>query len=205
MNRGLRIGALRVAGLLCLVLGLSGCALRPTVPGSSVRWSERQADLQSLPGWELRGRIAVKSGNAGGQGRLRWQQAGDSARLRLSGPLGSGSMEIRWDSGQVVLTDRKGEVTAAYSGPDAVEQFLDQQLGWHFPAVHLRYWVLGIPDPHSRARQIFDPDGWLMQIDQDGWQVGYSEFRQYSGQWIPHRVSIEDEHARVRLVIDDWK
>ncbi len=205
MSRWPRSGPLRIAGLLWLVLGFSGCALRPTVPGSSVRWSERQVVLQSLQAWELSGRIAVKSGNVGGQGRLQWQQSGDAARLRLSGPLGSGAIELRWDSGQVVLTDRKGEVAVAYAGPDAVEQFLDQQLGWRFPAVHLRYWVLGVPDPDSHARQIFDQDGWLIQIDQDGWQIGYSEFRKYAGQWIPHRISIEDEHARVKLVVDDWQ
>ena len=191
--------------MLWLALWLAGCAIQPKVPGSRVSWSDREAALQALPGWKLRGRVAVKSGDRGGQGRLQWQQSGASARVRLSGPLGAGATEIRWDPGQVVLTDRNGEVAAAYTGPDAVEQLLDQRLGWRFPAGHLRYWVLGIPDPGSRARQNFDQDGWLMQIDQDGWRIDYSEFRQYSGRWIPRRISIENGPVRVKLVIDDWE
>jgi outer membrane lipoprotein LolB len=190
--------------LLGLVLALPGCALQPAVPGTSIAWQERRAALLALNDWELGGRIGVKSSQGGGQGRLEWRQAGDAAVLRVSGPFGAGSWELRWDGSEAVLTKGGGEVALQYTGADALDRMLSDQVGWQFPAEQTRYWVLGIAAPGSRSRPEYGLDGWLEALDQDGWRVAFAGFEERSGYWMPRKITVEGKDARLRLVVDRW-
>jgi outer membrane lipoprotein LolB len=187
------------------VLLVGGCALQPTVPGTSVAWDERRAQLEATSQWEARGRIAVKSSDGGGQGSIQWFQAGVGSRVLLRGPFGAGGYEITWDAERIEVTDKSGEVEAAYSGPNAAEQFLMDQLGWAFPAMSLRYWMLGVPDPEFDSDEQFDTEGWLVGIQQNGWTVDYDGFKAWGDLWLPRRMVLNHDEARVKLVIDDWK
>ena len=190
---------------ILLAFSLAGCAIQPTVPGTSIAWSERQSELQALDVWQARGRIAVKSGDDGAQGSLRWDQDGSEARIRVSGPFGAGAYEIDWNPDRVVVTSRDGEVAAAYTGADAADQFLSEQLGWTFPAINTRYWILGVPDPDFASREQFDTDGWLVGIEQNGWSVAYDGFQLRDEVWLPRKITMENDRARLRLVVDRWK
>jgi outer membrane lipoprotein LolB len=190
---------------LCVVILLTGgCALQPRVPGTSVAWGERQAQLAEISEWQARGRIAVKSAEGGGQGNIQWFQAGAGSRISLRGPFGTGAYEISWDTERIEVVGKSGEIEMAYSGPDAVERFLLDQLGWSFPAMSLRYWILGVPDPGFESRELFDTEGWLVGIQQNGWSVGYDGFKAWGEIWLPKRVVLNHDEARVKLVIDDW-
>lgn len=192
-------GAVLVAAAL-----LAACAVQPRVPGTTIGWSERREALLELADWQARGRIAVKTADGGGQGSLRWKQAGSEATIRLSGPFGAGAYEIRWTPGHVVVTGRGGRVETDYRGADAAQRFVDEQIGWRFPAQSTRYWLLGVPDPSRRSRERFGPDGWLASIEQDGWSIGYDVFELHDGNWLPGKIVMQRENARIRLVIDRW-
>ncbi|RMF97509.1 MAG: outer membrane lipoprotein LolB [Gammaproteobacteria bacterium] len=189
-------------GLACLLS--AGCALRPTVPGTTVRWAQREAALLALPGWELRGRLALRAADRSGQGRLRWRQQADRGWLRVSGPFGAGAWELRWDRDAATLITGDGEQRSADGGPAALDRLLTRQFGWRLPAAQARYWVLGIPAPGSAARQRFGPDGWLAGIEQGGWRIDYAGFRERDGHWIPRRLSIQRGGFRLKLVVDHW-
>jgi len=190
--------------LLVVLVLASGCALQPTVPGTSVAWDERQAQLAGLAEWQARGRIAVKSADGGGQGNIQWFQAGAGSRIFLRGPFGFGAYEISWDAESIEVVGKSGEVQVAYSGPNAAERFLRDQLGWSFPAMSLRYWMLSVPDPAFDSYEQYDTEGWLVGIQQNGWSVGYEGFKVWNDIWLPKRVVLNHDGARVKLVIDDW-
>lgn len=196
----------RGAGILCLGMGLlvSGCALQPSVPGESVSWDQRREELSQLPEWQARGRIAVKSEDGGGQGNLQWRQSGPNARIRLSGPFGVGGYEIAWGADSLIVTGKSGQLELTYAGPDAAEQFLRDQLGWSFPAVSLRYWILAIPHPDFDSRTTFSDDGWLAGIEQNGWVIGYDRFEKQNTQWLPGKIVMENPATRVKMVVDTW-
>jgi outer membrane lipoprotein LolB len=200
-RRRFRGGVLAAA----LALVLAGCALQRPVPGTSIAWAERRSALLDLEDWELSGRIGVKSGDEGGQGRLEWRQAGDAARLRVSGPFGAGAWELRWDPREAVLSNGDGEIALAYAGSDALDRMLAEQVGWQFPAAQTRYWVLGIAAPGSRSRLLYGPDGWLEGLEQDGWTVGYAGFAERGGYWMPRKITVQGSDARLRLVVDRWR
>lgn len=196
---------MRLAAVVCLVVLVTACAVRPTVPGTSVPWAERHAQMAALDSWRAIGRIAFKNDEEGGQGSLRWTQRRSDASIRVSGPFGAGAYEINWNPEELVVTSRNGAVAAAYSGSDAAEQFLTAQLGWTFPAVSTRYWILGVPDPASASREQFDDDGWLATIEQNGWLVSYDGFAVRGELWLPRKITMESERGRLRLVVDRWE
>lgn len=190
--------------LLALGALVTGCAVQRSVPGTTIAWESRRDNLLALDGWELRGRIGVKTEDDGGQGNLEWIQGTDNARLRVSGPFGAGAWELRWNEREAVLSDGKGEVAMEYTGPDALDRLLAANVGWIFPAEQTRYWVLGLAAPGSKSRLVYTDDGWLESLEQDGWRVDYARFRERSGYWMPRKVTVRNDQARLRLVVDSW-
>jgi outer membrane biogenesis lipoprotein LolB len=80
----------------CCLAVLSGCAAtRPSVdlPELST-WELRQQVLGSVVEWEFRGRIAVKAGDEGFNGKFNWTQTGDDFFATVGGPLGIGTVKI---------------------------------------------------------------------------------------------------------------
>jgi outer membrane lipoprotein LolB len=198
------VTCLRAALIALLVVVSAGCATRPTLPASGIDWDNRARQLAGAETWQARGRIAVKSDNGGGQGNLRWSQAGADTRVNLSGPFGAGAYEIAWDDERIVVSSKKGERIADYTGRDAADRFVEGQLGWSFPARSIRYWLLGIADPAFDSRRRFDDGGWLSEIDQNGWTVTYSRFKQVADTYLPGKIVMESDRGRVRLVVDQW-
>lgn len=191
----------RVALLLALSAFLAACAAKrglelPEFPD----WETRRAVLQSLERWEFTGRIGVRTGDDGFNGKLRWRQGNDDFRATVSGPLGAGTVRIESDGAAITLTDKDGIVT------ELRDAELDLQLryGWTIPVASLRYWALGIPDPTQTAVTEFDTQGRLNRLQQRDWQVSINDYREGGGQPMPRRITAVNGEARVRLVIDRW-
>jgi len=195
--------SISLLGLVTLML-VSGCATRSKLPGTGLNWDQREADLGQLANWQAHGRIAVKAEDGGGQGKLHWYQTDSRARIQLSGPFGVGAYELAWDSDSLVVTTKAGEVTAAYAGPQAADQFLNDQIGWSFPAISVRYWILGIVDPQFDSDRQFDRDGWLIGIEQNDWSITYDGFSLHEEQWLPNKIVMQNDTARVKLIVDRW-
>ena len=207
LDRGLpnkrRARSLFLLSLIALMLA-SGCAVRTKVPGTALNWDQREVELGQLANWQAHGRIAVKAEDGGGQGKLHWYQTDARARIQLSGPFGVGAYELAWDTDSLVVRTKAGEVTAAYSGPQAAEQFLNDQIGWSFPAISVRYWILGIVDPQFASDRQFDRDGWLIGIEQNDWSITYDGFLLHQDQWLPNKIVMQNDNARVKLIVDQW-
>ena len=167
-------------------------------------WESRRAELLQLKDWAFNGRIAFKSGEEGGQGKLRWRQASDSSFIRIAGPFGAGAYDLVWEPGRVSVADSAGEQSIEYQGADAAEQFLRDQLGWSFPAGSARYWVMGLLDPAAPGQEVFDEQGALQGISQHGWSISYERFNEFDGFALPRSVTMENGSARLRIAISKW-
>lgn len=202
----------RRVALLAILL-VPACALQR--PGSGVTggataiaavdWAVRRTELLARQDWDARGRIAVRSARGGGQGDLQWQQRGEETRLRLNGPFGAGAYELRWNAGELTVLGKDGKFSRSYEGPDAMNAFLAEQLGWPFPAASVRFWLLGVPDPAAPpATQRFDGHGALAAIEQAGWSIVYEQFARTGDEWLPTRLTLEGPMARIRMAVDHW-
>lgn len=178
--------------------------MRPQQPDAAVDWDRRAAMLAVQSAWQVHGRIAVKADGRGGQGNIAWAQSADESRIALRGPFGAGAAEIVWGKERIVVTTGDGEQTASYAGPDAAERFVEQQLGWTFPARSIRYWLLGIADPAYPSERRLDTAGWLAAIEQNGWTVEFSRFEPIGEHYLPGKLVAQNAHARVKLIVDEW-
>jgi len=191
----------RVGPLVALLL-LAGCATtRPSVDLPDISgWDARSAVLGNLREWEFKGRIAVKAGDEGFNGKFNWAQQDDTFKATVGGPLGMGTVRIEGGGGSVVLTDKDGVQTVL---SDA-ERELRHRYGWTIPVVSLRYWALGIPDPSMSAVTELDNDGRVTRLEQSNWIVAISRYREAGGQPMPRILSATNPDTRVRMVIDRW-
>ncbi len=187
---------------LCLSV-LHGCAAtRPSVDLPDItNWERRQSVLGELSSWEFRGRIAVKAGDSGFNGKIKWLQHGDDFVSTVGGPLGIGTVRIETIDRTVMLTDKDGFDTVLVE-PEAE---LFSRYGWSIPVTSLRYWALGIPDPASEAVIRVDDAGHLVSLEQGDWAVSISRYQESAGQQMPRTVMATSLDTRVRIVIDNWK
>lgn len=180
---------------------LSACAPQKSalLPDLS-SWDRRTDVLEAIAAWEFKGRIAVRTGEDGFNGRLRYSQDSNGFRATVSGPLGIGTVLLEGDGRSVILTDKDGVRTEL----NDAELELRYRYGWTIPVTSLRYWALGIPDPAAPAETSFGDDGQLHGLEQRNWSVAISRYAEGGGQLMPQRLTAENPDTRVRLVIDHW-
>ncbi|NNF40352.1 MAG: outer membrane lipoprotein LolB [Woeseiaceae bacterium] len=181
---------------------LAGCATAPPsidLPDIDT-WDARSAVLGGLRDWQFKGRIAVKAGTDGFNGRFNWSQQGDAFSATVGGPLGIGTMRIEGSGRAVVLTDKDGVRTAL---PD-VETELQHRYGWTIPVASLRFWALGLPDPSMHSATEVDDEGRLRRLEQSNWVVEIPRYSDGGGQPMPRILSATNPETRVRMVIDQW-
>ena len=190
------------AGLLLGMLMLAGCATtRQGIDLPEISsWEQRNAVLGHLQDWEFVGRVAVKAGDEGFNGKFNWAQQGEAFSATVGGPLGIGTVRLEGEGRGVTLTDKDGQRTVL----EDVESELRYRYGWTIPVASLRYWALGIPDPSMSATSEFDETGRLVRLQQSDWMVEISRYRESAGQQMPRILSATNADTRVRLVIDRW-
>jgi outer membrane lipoprotein LolB len=192
--------------LLPLLLGLLliGCSQTPPRPvpdtAPELSWKLRQQQLHHITHWQLSGRLAVEKEHEAWHMRLEWQQRDERYSLNIIAPLGQGSMRLHGDAVQVMMQTDDGETINA-SDPDWL---LYQQLGWRVPVSALRYWVLGLPAPGDFQPSL-DEQGRLSQLQQDGWEIEFIDYRAQLGVELPRKVFLSNHNAKVKLVISNWE
>jgi outer membrane lipoprotein LolB len=160
-------------------------------------WPLRAAELQRADHWQLDGRAAVALGTQGWQASLTWRETAGDAELHLSGPFGVGA---------VVLNRTAAGLSLNGAPPgDAVEGQLEEKLGFALPLDELRYWLLGVPDPHSDADVVRNPADRATTLTQDGWTVKYDRYAPAGADVLPALMVLTREGVRVRIAIDHWE
>ena len=192
---------LLITGSLFVAAAVAGCA------GSGSRmlpdlndWETRKAVLEGTDEWAFSGRIGVRAGDDGFNGKIWWRQDGIVYRARISGPIGVGTVFVNGDGREVTLTDKDGQVTEL----EDAEVDLRARYGWTIPVTSLRYWALGIPEPSTPADVEFDDDGRMKALRQRDWNVAIGQYADGGGQPMPRRLTAISGDIRVRLVIDEW-
>ena len=182
---------------------IAGCRTVPVQPPatSSQPWDVTRPQLQGDDHFELKGRVAVAAGKDGFSASLRWVQTGTRAQVSLEGPLGAGAVQITSDGDSLSILNSHGD----HLDSDAARADLQARLGFDPPLGSLRYWILGVPDPATPAKETVDPQQQRLQsLRQDGWQVDYSSYMPNGSRWLPSRLTVQRQGVRVRVVVDGW-
>ncbi len=181
--------------LICAVLGACVSTRRAAAPLQE-SWEQRAAELQKLDAWQLDGRAAVAVGTQGWQASLNWRQRGGAAEVHLSGPLGVGALVLKRTAAGLSLND------AAPS--DAVLAQLQERLGFELPIDHLRFWLLGVPDPSAPFELERNTQDRALRMTQDEWAIDYDRYLPVAGDVLPGHLVLSREGVRVRIAVDRW-
>ena len=186
---------------------LSACTAKPVKPETSVAWHSRQAILAEIDQWQLHARIGLRSKHRSGSASLIWDEIPGQRNLRLLGPVGGGLILLQQDSTGVTLTDSKGKTWYA---TDAAE-LIQRVTGWQIPVSGLRWWLLGMTEPGSKAAYTLDQSQRLASINQDQWKVAFDKYSMFGRYELPTSIIIEsdsskddDKYIRAKLIVKNW-
>jgi outer membrane lipoprotein LolB len=176
---------------------LAACVTTRTPAPVATGWEQRAVDLQGLSSWQLDGRAAVAVGTQGWQATLNWQQRRESAEVHLAGPFGIGALVLR----------RTPEGLSLNGAPpsDAVVAQLQEKLGFELPLDHLRFWLLGVPDPAAAFELKRNDQDRASQLTQAGWSIDFDRYMGANGDLLPAHLVLTREGVRVRIAVDRWE
>lgn len=190
-----------IGGLLLL----AGCAsvpgIAPSGPPNEAAWQAHRARLTTLSDWDLQGRIGVINGKDGGSGSMDWKQQGDRVTFDFRGPFGAGALEVRGDDQALWVRSSRGDDFITTNPERDFAEILHVPL----PVLSMRYWMLGLPDPHSDFSKRVDEKGELVTLTQRGWQVEYQSYAVFDGYDLPTRLLIQRAPVRIRIAINQWQ
>lgn len=167
----------------------------PAPPATS--WELRVGDLQKAVAWQLDGRAAVAVGTQGWQATLNWQQRGESSEVHLAGPFGVGALVLKRSPDGLSLNGAPPS--------DAVLAQLQERLGFELPLDHLRFWLLGVPDPAAAFDLKRNTQDRASQLAQDAWSIEYDRYMPVAGDVLPAHLVLNREGVRVRIAVDRWQ
>ncbi len=190
---------IRAALLAVALVAAAGCGGRALVEHDGLDFDERQARLAAIESWEMRGRIAVETGERGFPATFRWRQEGDVSTLVIRGPFGAGAVEVTGSPERMVVTAR-GEQHVL----ENPEEELSALLGWWVPVESLRTWLLGLPDPAYEAHAKIGRANVLTALEQRLWRLDYARYQLAEGLLVPRRIEMSHDKLEVRLQVDGW-
>ncbi len=184
----------------CSTFELSG---KDSIPDDLLTLEQRQADLNSMVDWGLRGRISVKSGKEGVNASLVWKQLAQQYELRLSGSLGFGGIRITQAPGEAVIFQNGEKPLYGL----LADELLLWETGLNIPLRNLPYWLKGLPggghqvefDEFGRMRSLLYLDAYDIV-----WHAKLERYRSVEGRQLPVRIRVEGGGFLIKLNTDQW-
>ena len=181
----------RLRTLLALLasLWLSACStLTPKIPSQ-------------FDHWQVRGKLSVINATDSNSGYLTWQQQQDNYDIYIAGPFGAGGSRLTGNKHQASLLLAGWKQAQQSRTP---ERLMQDYLGWSFPLQDIRYWVKGQSAPGSQAQAQYNEQGQLTALNQHGWEIKFSRYQQYQGQWLPSLIKMTGHDYRLTLAVKEW-
>jgi outer membrane lipoprotein LolB len=148
----------------------------------------------------LNGRIAIRHDGDRSSANIRWTHRAENDDILLLAPFGQTVAHIHSDAQEVVLDTADKHYTAQNT-----EELTQQVLGWHLPLAGLRYWVLALAAPESKASIEHDANGQVSIMQQDDWKISYTRYAAQTPDSLPLRINLQHEGLELQLLIDEWE
>jgi outer membrane lipoprotein LolB len=197
--------AMRTLCLLGLITALAGCASTPVAKPApdAAALTLRQQHLQSLgqiQQFSLQGRIGVQTNGKGFSGSMQWLHNKTDDSIALFSPLGSQVASIKKTPDQFTLEDASGK---SYTAADA-ETLTQEILGWRLPLKGLADWSIGRPTQSPIQNSLWNEQGALTHLEQDGWKIEYSNYQQQGSYLLPNKIYLKSEQLNLKLLVEKW-
>ncbi len=197
-------------GVVMVTLLLAGCSSAPWKPTTTEvalsgvelekAWETNKRRAQSIKSWQIYGRAGVKTEAKSGAITINWEHRPKSYSIYMTDPLGRTMAHLEGLNETVVLEVPGEDPEMAQSA----EALLYSKTGWWLPFSSLRFWMRGIPAPGKDYVRTLNPQGYLAELEQNGWRISYGSYRNISGVKLPEKIKAEKDGVRVMLSIREW-
>ncbi|MSP86172.1 MAG: outer membrane lipoprotein LolB [Methylotenera sp.] len=194
-----------ISVLLGFVALLQACASAPVsksvenAPSNAI-YQQHLQRIAAIQQFSIKGRIGVQADGKGFSGRLTWQHDNVSDDIALYSPLGGQIASIKRTVEKVTLEDAKGN---SISAADA-EMLTQTALGWRLPLTGLADWSLGRPARNTAQASVWDAQGHLISLKQDGWDIEYQNYSAQNGYFLPNKILLKSEGVTLKLLVEQW-
>jgi outer membrane lipoprotein LolB len=147
--------------------------------------------------FDLSGRLAARYRDEAFSGNIAWRHARSADEMLITSTMGAGVARLVREGDKVVLTTAEPR---EYSAADA-EALTEEVLGFRVPLAGLADWVRGRPSTESPATAEYSPDGRLLSLQQQGWNIEYLDYQGAR----PSRLRLTYPGIELRLAISEWK
>jgi outer membrane lipoprotein LolB len=191
----------RLLVTIVLLSFLAACQSRLKLPSdeAKVNWHsssdffvERQQFVRNLNAWQYSSKVGLSTPNLNEQANLIWEFSDQANSVRMFGPLGVGAIKLEFDKVGVVLSDNKGLLHRGNSA----EQLLTRIVGWPIPIDALSSWMFVLPAKGASYRYALDQNRQVERLEQLGWLIQYSDYRDYQGQLMPRKIVASKKISR---------
>lgn len=206
----LKIGIKQISKLLVVFLGIcvmASCTSIQTkmTPISSKNTFEQdkvKSQLLKLESWKIKGVLGIIYNNKAESADYIYSQNGDKFSIKLYGPLGIGSVEIKGDPNDVILENSQGQKVEAKD----VKSLMIEQLGWYVPVEGLKYWVKAIAIPNIEYKSKLNQNNLLDTLEQNGWDISYRNYQFVDSKYpLPSKIRMSRDGLIIKIVIKSWQ
>ncbi len=195
----------RALSAFCSVVLLAGCVTAPVSHEPLIAPAQEEL-LRGLGNFRLDGRASVQAGDEAFNPSLSWRQKGPESQLKLSGPLGAGSMALSYSPQSLRVTTSRGE---KLENAEA-ERALAAQLGFLRLSERCATgcWVLRHRVNRRQGRRVMQPGASPKSRSRDG-RIQYDRWTDVATSAgvvkLPQRLTATRASLRLRLFVDRWK
>jgi outer membrane lipoprotein LolB len=157
-----------------------------------------QSNIKKLHAWNIQGAIAINAPQKGANASFAWLQQYRHYTVNIFGPLGTNHILLEGDD-QFALLKTPNIVRRSRNA----ETLLQEHLGWYIPVNNLYYWIRGLP-AMGEKHAMYNAQGQLVALDQQGWHVEYKMYGQFDGLDVPMLIELQHVGLAIRIVIHQW-
>ncbi|MCU7835069.1 MAG: lipoprotein insertase outer membrane protein LolB [gamma proteobacterium symbiont of Taylorina sp.] len=183
--------------LIILSIILSGCSFIRTDTNSDVTTPHLLHDFPQQ--WTTNGRISILNGKENWYAKFIWLQKNEDFELRFMGPLGETELQLTRKDQKTYLKTPSYERSS-----HNLEQLLLQETGWKLPLISLRYWSYGVPNPKVSNKTLYDKQGNITDLYQDGWHIQYPKRMQIGKYLLPKKIVLTEQDIKIKIIISQW-
>lgn len=187
---------------------LSACAtIKPAQPTETptfhkISWQKRQAALAKIDTWTISGSIGATHNNKTDIASFDWKNIKNNCYvINMHSPLNLKTIRITGDDNETILWTTQTQKIIAKTP----EELLISQLGWSIPISNMIYWIKALPAPHVSKIMQFDEYNHLTTLEQQGWQIHYSNFTAVNGIDLPYKIYFTNNELNIKMVVKNWQ
>lgn len=176
-------------------------------------FAQRQIDFTSQNTWQYSAKVGVVADKVREQANIVWRFSDQANEVRLFGPLGAGQIKLEFDQYGVQLSDKNGVIHRGMASEGvSAESLLSDISGLPIPIDALAYWLFVLPTPQHVFEYQLNEQGNIAVLKQLGWQISYSDYRDYAGNFLPRLLtasrtnsSDKTQTVTVKLITKEWQ